>query len=144
MLLTEIEARRMLARNEFIDHHDEDFPGMRVNRNACCLLCGTQMDSKGPLTCLPTHCRSSERAGRNAIRRWKGASVLIRRTGQFEDRDILIAEAALTAYRASGAAVPSDLSAFLELGNETESTVDEDNGYRMLTEDPDMLARDIS
>lgn len=57
----EREQRRLLARNEGVDWDDPDFPGMRLNHNPPCAVCGFRMDSQDPYTCFPARCRWEER-----------------------------------------------------------------------------------
>ncbi len=55
---------------------------------------------------------------RRALSRWKEFERRLNASGEFDDRDIIIAEAALAAYRATDTPVPSRLAEFLELPDE--------------------------
>ena len=52
---------------------------------------------------------------RKAVSRWKDFERRLNANDEFYDRDIIIAEAALAAYRATGKPVPARLADFLEV-----------------------------
>ena len=81
---------------------------------------------------------------KRAISRWKNAAADMKRTGEFDDIDIMRAESALAAYRASGKTIPADLAQFLEIGetNNVCANEFEDDDYATLTENPDLMATD--